>query len=30
MLVQLRDLIEGARKLSDADARKVADLYDVS
>jgi putative endopeptidase len=27
-LVQLRELIEGARNSSDADARKVADLYD--
>src|SRR5260370_36943414 len=26
-LVQLRDLIEGARNSTDADARKVADLY---
>jgi len=27
-LVQLRELIEGARNSTDADARKVADLYD--
>jgi putative endopeptidase len=27
-LVQLRELIEGTRNSSDADARKVADLYD--
>jgi putative endopeptidase len=27
-LVQLRELIEGARNSNDADARKVADLYD--
>jgi len=27
-LAQLRELIEGARNSSDADARKVADLYD--